>query len=343
VANGTTLSTDRKSMLEIRTASLAQHAAMLALVDAEIRTDVTATCAWDDFPLVLASENRDWQFVAIEGEEVVGCLACLIRPFTTSCGIISVAGIGSVVTTARWRGRGISSRLQRFALERIAASEVPLAVLWTDRPEYYAGCGFGAAGVEYHVDYEDCDLNDLLVTGGQIRPYQDQDTAQVAALYARHPLRTVRAPGDAESLYGMPGTRGLVFVEGQQLRGYLFAGKGADFPDYVTEFGGDSEAVVVLLAEARRRQIATKVLVPQGATALQRLLVARGARWSARPSGYWSVVAADVLRATVSTAASTVARWPDSNDAAAWLGSVDRTGTPHAGALQLAVWGFDSV
>ena len=330
-------------MLEIHTASLTQHAAMLALVDAEIRTNGTATRAWDDFRLVLAPENRDWQFVATEGEEIVGCLACLIRPFATSCGVIPVAGIGSVVTAARWRGRGISSRLQRYALERIAASKVPLAVLWTDRPEYYAGCGFGAAGVEYHVDYEDCDLDDLPVASGQIRPYQDQDTAQIAALYARHPLHTVRAPGDAASLYGMPGTKGLVFVEGQQLSGYLFGGKGADFPGYVTEFGGDGAAVVALLAEARRQQIATKVLVPQGETELRRLLVARGASWSARASGYWSVVAADILRATVSTAAPTVAHWPDSNEAAAWLGSVDRTGTPHTGALKLAVWGFDSV
>ena len=316
---------------------------MLALIDAEIRPDGTETRAWDDVPLVLAPENRDWQFVATEGEEIVGCLACLIRPFATSCGIIPVAGIGSVVTAARWRGRGISSRLQRFALERIAASEVPLAVLWTDRPEYYAGRGFGAAGVEYHVDYEDCDLDDIPVAGGQIRPYQDQDTAQIAALYARHPLRTVREPGDAASLYGMPGTKGLVLAEGRQLRGYLFGGKGADFPGYVTEFGGDSAAVLAWLGEARRRQIATKVLVPQGAAQLQRLLAARGARWSARASGYWSVVAAGVLRATVGTAVPTGAHWPDSDEAAAWLGSVDRTGTPHAGALKLAIWGFDSV
>ena len=330
-------------MLEIRTVTGAQHAAMLVVVDAEIRPDGAETRAQDDFPIILAAENRDWQFVATEGEEIVGCLACLIRPFVTSCGVIPVAGIGSVVTAARKRGRGISSRLQRYALDRIAACEVPLAVLWTDRPEYYAGRGFGAAGVEYHVDYEDCDLDDIRVAGGQIRPYQVQDTAQIAALYARHPLRTERAPGDAALLYGMAGTRGLVLTEGQQLRGYLFGGKGADFPGYVTEFGGDSTAVAVLLAEARSRRIASKVLVPQGALELQRLLAARGARWSAQATGYWSVVASNVLRATVSKAAPGVARWPDSDDPAVWLGSVDRTGTPQAGALKLAVWGFDSV
>ena len=330
-------------MLEIGPATRAQHAAMLAVVEAEMRPEGAETRARDDFPIILAPDNRDWQFVATEGEEIVGCLACLIQPFVTSCGVIPVAGIGSVVTVARRRGRGISGRLQRYALERIAASEVPLAVLWTDRPECYAGRGFGAAGVEYHIDYGDCDLDDIGNAGGQIRPYQLQDTAQIAALYARHPLRTVRAPGDAALLYGMPGTRGLVLTEDQQLRGYLFGGKGADFPDYVTEFGGDSAAVTALLAEARRRRIASKVLVPQGAMELQRLLAARGARWSARTSGYWSVVATDVLRGIVSSAAPGVARWPESDEAADWLGSVDRTGAPRSGVLELAVWGFDSV
>jgi len=330
-------------MLEIQTATRAQHAALLALVDAEIRPNGAQTHARDDFPLILGPENRDWQFVATEGDETVGCLACLIRPFATSCGVIPVAGIGSVVTAARWRGQGISSRLQRYALQRITAQEVPLAVLWSDRPEYYVGRGFNAAGVEFHVDYEHCDLDDTDLAAGQIRPYQSQDTTQIATLYARHKLRTERAPGDAALLYGMPGTNGLVYAVGGQLRGYLFGGKGADFPGYVTEFGGDSAAVIALLAEARQRGIATKVLVPQGATELQRVLAARGARWSAQTSGYWKVVDSRALRAAVGSAAGDGGRWPDSDDPAAWLGNVDRNGAVIAGPLELAVWGFDSV
>lgn len=329
--------------MEIRTVSAEQYAQMLALIETGLRPAGGPTRARDDFPLILEPANRTWQFVALDGSAIVGCLACLIRPFVTSAGLVSIAGIGSVVTAPAYRGRGISGRLQHYALARIAAARAPLAVLWTDRPEFYQGRGFRAAGVEYHADIAGCALDDVAPSAGRIRRYTSADAAAVSALYDQHRLRTIRALGDAARLYGMRGTQGLVYDEGQHLRGYLFAGKGADFPDYVTEFGGDDAAVMALLAVARRRRIASKVLIPQGATTLRHALAARGAACFAQTSGMWHVVAADPLRTQLTKSAARVAPWPASDDPVVWIGGVGAEGEIRAGVLELAVWGFDSV
>jgi GNAT superfamily N-acetyltransferase len=256
-------------------------------------------------------------------------------------GRLAVAGLGSVVTRPGFRGRGLSTALQNAMLERLRRQDVPLAVLWTDQPEIYAGRGFAAAGWEHHADLAGVAWPpappDLVV-----RAYADTDAAAVAALYAGHRWRTVRAPGDDGRLYGMPGTRGLVAVDpAGAVVAAVFSGKGADFPGYVPEWDGPVAAVMALLAEAWRRGWAEAVLVPAGGEALLEALAARGAGWAVQPSGQWCVVRPDLLAAAAATAG---VRPPAAGDrAAAWLGAPDGQGGVRPGVLAAAVWGFDSV
>ena len=129
-----------------------RHAEFLALVDAEIRPDRAKTHAWDDFPLILSPDNAVWTLVATAADgALTGGLACLIREMATSCGNVPVAGIGSVVTRPENRGQGLSTALQNALLERLRRKNIPLAVLWTDQPEIYAGRGFVQAGWELHI------------------------------------------------------------------------------------------------------------------------------------------------------------------------------------------------
>jgi predicted N-acetyltransferase YhbS len=330
-------------VLEIRNVTAAERAAFLALIDTELRPPGATTSALDDFPIALGLGNRSGQYVAVDDGEVVGCLACLIRPFVTSAGVIDVAGIGSVVTAKHRRGEGLSARLQTHAMRRIRAAGVPLVVLWSERPELYARRGFRAAGVEYHVDLERCELGEFAANEGPIRPFETGDIPTIATLYQQHALRTERALAETASLYRMPGTQGLVYAPEPDVRAYIFCGKGADFPGYVCEFGGDPGAVAALLARARTLGYASHVLVPQGATALLTLLADRRARWSARPSGLWAVAAADRLPATTTAATEIATGDPAAADPRVWLGHVDETGCAHPGAFDVAVWGFDSV
>ncbi len=320
-----------------------RHAEFLAIVNAEIRPDRAKTHAWDDFPLILSPLNAEWTLIATSPEgEIMAGLACLIREYTTSCGKIPLAGVGSVVTKPEFQGQGLSSALQNALLAKLKGKNVPLAVLWTDQPEIYAGRGFVPAGWELHIDFAGATLDESFPPGFQVRDFNGSDAATVQALYDGHQLRTLRLPGDAEKLYGMPGTRGLVAVgEGDVVLAAVFCGKGADFPEYVAEWSGPVGLVLPLLGEARRREWAHQVLVPPGGNQLAERLIARGASSFACPGGYWAVLQPEGLSRYLQAAG--IGSPGNVDDPAVLLGHVDKNGNPVMGPVTIGVWGLDSV
>jgi len=330
--------------MEIRSIAPDERTEFLALVDAEIRPPQATTRALDDFPVILGPENADWQLVAEDSGELVGCLAVLVRRFTSVWGAIAIGGIGSVVTAPAHRGRGVSRLLQEEALARLRRQEVPLAVLWTDKPEIYAGRGFRPAGVEFHVDLARASFAAAEQPTVRIEAFTPSRSEIVAAIYADHPLRTLRASGDAERLYGMAESRGFVAVDADGIvPAYIFCGKGADFPGYVVEWGGERSLVLALIAHARRRELAHHVLIPQGGEDLIDRLVDRGAGWFVLPSGCWNVLDPEALRSRGEEHGWSPPPGADLGDPATWLGGVDDRGGFTTGPLALAVWGFDSV
>jgi len=324
--------------MEIRTVRRDEVPEFLAFLDAGMRPQRGTTRAEDDFPVILSAENQEGLYGLQDARGWAAGLAVLVRPLTSAAGAVQVAGIGSVVTRADRRGEGLSRRLQETVLGRLAGAGVALAVLWTDRPEIYAGRGFRPAGWEFHVDLTGARLDDLQPAGAEIRPYHAADALAVGMLYGQHPLRTLREPGDDARLYGMPGTQGLVLARGHDVLAYAFCGKGADFPGYVTEWGGAPEAVLHVLAAVRAHGLASHVLVPAGAEALLRALVPLGAGLMLVPSGCWAVLRPDLLEQTCGPL-----RGLDPRDPVTWLGQPGNDGTAAEGRIALAVWGFDSV
>ena len=121
-----------------------------------------------------------------------------------------MAAIGSVVTAPRHRGRGLSRQLQQELLGRLADDGVPLAVLWSDRPQLYEKRGFRAAGIEYHVALESVAARSRRTRAHSCAPMRADDAHSVADLYAGHAYVTRRRRGEAPVLYAMPGTSGWV-------------------------------------------------------------------------------------------------------------------------------------
>ncbi len=320
-----------------------ERADFLALVNAEIRPDRAKTNAWDDFPLILGPENSENQWVCVDEEgQVAGGIACLIRHFKTTCGILPVAGIGSVVTHPDHRGKGLSTLLQNEMLTALRRKNVPLAVLWTDQPEIYAGRGFRPAGWELHAQLDGIKERRPWPADIQVRGFLAEDVSEVEDLYHAHPLGTRRENGDSLALYTMPGTRGLVACDAEgHILAAVFCGKGGDFPRYVTEWCGPGELALALMCEARDRDWVDQVLVPAGTEELVNLIVDRGGSWFGLASGYWNVLLPEVLIGRARELELTPP--PDPEDPALWLGQVDEQGHPLVGPLTVAVWGFDSV
>lgn len=315
----------------------------LSLVNAEIRPGRANSTAWEDFPLILGPQNHEFQLVcrAPDGR-IAGCIACLIRDLKTSCGVMPVAGVGSVVTHPDFRGKGVSTALQIELLDLIKGKNVPLAVLWTDQPEIYSGRGFAPAGWEIHAQLEGLCLPEGELSGLRVRDFSAADVSAVETLYLKHPFATLRQPGDSSALYTMPGTSGLVAVDKDDtVLAAVFCGKGADFPDYITEWDGPHDLVVKLCATARDRGLASQVLIPSGEESLVNSLVDHGASWFPLASGYWKILDIEALSEAVSHSGQALPANLD--DPAGWLGSIDEQGHPLVGPLTLAVWGFDSV
>jgi GNAT superfamily N-acetyltransferase len=325
-------------MMAICSVGPADHAEFVAFLDAGMRPAAAPTRTADDFPVVLGAANLSGLSGLRDASGWTAGLAYLVRPFTTTAGTVIVAGIGSVVTREDVRGRGLSRELQNAVLDRLAGEGVHLAVLWTDRPELYAGRGFLPAGWEYHADLADCELGTVASGGLELRDFRASDTQAVAALYDRHPLRTLRQPGDAALLYGMAGTRGRVALRDGVVAAYAFCGKGQDFPGYVAEWGGEVPALLAVLRSVRDAGLAGRVLIPAGGEELLAALMDRGGGAAVVPSGLWAVIDAEALAAV---AGSVPAGVP--HDARAWLGAPGEDGLPRPGRLQIAVWGFDSV
>ncbi len=332
--------------MAIRRVEAGEHARFLDFLEAGMRPDGARTRVDEDFPVALGSGNLHGLFGLWDDDELLAGLAVLVRDHATSAGTLAVAGLGSVVTRADRRGEGLSSRLQTAVLAELVRQQVPLAVLWTDRPDLYARRGFRPAGWEFHAEIAGVDLAGFLPPGATCRPYTPDDLAVVASLYDRHPWRTLRLPGDHARLYGMPGTRGLVLRDAhEQPFAYAFAGKGEDFPGYVAEWGGEPAAAAAVLGEVARRGWARRVLLPPGSEDLARLLDDRGAGLLAVAGGMWSVLDAGRLRRACASRDPGAQLPPPAreHDATAWLGDVDEAGDVRPGPLRIAIWGLDSV
>jgi GNAT superfamily N-acetyltransferase len=330
----------------IRNIDATEHPSFLEFLQTGMRPHGGRTRLDEDFPVALGPGNLHGLYGFWEGDELLAGLAVLVRDLATGAGPLPVAGLGSVVTRQDRRGEGLSGLLQAAVLAELERQSVPLAVLWTDRPDLYARRGFRAAGWEHHAEIAGVDLHGFLPTGATCRPYVAHDLAAVVSLYDRHPLRTLRAARDHAALYNMPGTRGLVLEDVRgQLCAYAFAGKGEDFPGYVAEWGGDPEPAAAVLAEIADRGWARRVLLPQGSEKLVALLDARGAGRLAVASGMWAVLSVGPLhRAFAAHGSGALPRFSGrEDDPSAWLGSVDDAGRVRPGPLHVAVWGLDSV
>ncbi len=265
-------------------------------------------------------------------------LATLTRSCLTTAGLVSVAGIGSVVTREDRRGQGYSSALQQQVVERLAAEGVHLAVLWTDQPEIYAGRGFQAAGWEYHLDLSDLRVDELWPAGADRHTLTGTHAPQIARHYEQHPLRTLRPADDHQRLYGMPGTRVVGLVEAGRVVAYACCGKGEDFPDYVAEWGGAPDRVLAVMARAAADGLASRALIPAGREEILERAVCQGCGFAAVPSGLWAVLRPDLLAELVGPVTD-----GREHDPRAWLGHLEADGTPVPGRLQLGIWGLDSV
>lgn len=216
----------------------------------------------DEYPLAFAENNLANMRIIQEQDKVLAHAVLKPNIIKTPYHVFKVGFIGSVVTDKEHRGKGLSREIIQSCLDASLKQDCDFAMLWTDLFNFYAKLGFEVAGQEV-----------ALQIGPQFKaPIKDSlkflETTRISAqailnLYNKHSLRTVRTASDIQKYLQIPQTK--VFTAWNQmtneLEAYCIVGKGADFDNYIHEWGGKVSSIVSLVQHIQNQQEKTLTLI----------------------------------------------------------------------------------
>lgn len=168
---------------------------------------------------------------------VVSHVGMVVREFQHPHFRLRVGLIGSVATAHPFRGLGMASTLLRHAITELKRKGSVVALLWSDHSDFYLPLGFHRTGRETDFRFSP----DHFVEGDLTpRPMNlDKDIEAIWRLYQRHSAKVDRSLEEMKRLCRIPETKIYVTERAGALTSYIAINKGADFTDYIHEWGGD--------------------------------------------------------------------------------------------------------
>lgn len=165
---------------------------------------------------------------------------------------VRVGMIGLVYTDPAARGQGLAGRCIESCCEALEHQGAVVALLWSDKPAFYARLGFHPFGEEkrWIVDAAVCHIARQSLGQGAVSPALEMDTprssdwAEMEDLYASKTFRVDRQPGELERLAAAPDTFCVVARSEGRVRAYAALGRGDDFQGVVHEWAGSNEDVL---------------------------------------------------------------------------------------------------
>ncbi len=228
------------------------------LVDRSMRAGGGLSMA-EDFPLLVGAGARSTRLVVRDGRRLIAHGAYLVREIVDGSGrtLLRLANIGAVCVAPEARGRGLGRRIIEALLEHGAGAGLDGAILWTDKPDFYARFGFAPAARERCFQ-----LTRGAFRGSQpssVRGAAPEDVFRLLELRHRDPLWVRRSFEEARALFRLPGSVALVTPAEGTPEAYVVIGKGLDFTDTVAEWGGDVNGVRSLLARVFQQDMADRL------------------------------------------------------------------------------------
>ena len=108
--------------------------------------------AWRERFRSYSSMERN--FVAVDGDRVVGTLGVFDLDLTVPGGTLSCAGTTGVTVTATHRRQGLLRRMMQAHLDEAMEHGDPVAALWASESSIYQRFGFGLAAHELRLDID---------------------------------------------------------------------------------------------------------------------------------------------------------------------------------------------
>ncbi len=229
----------------------------------------------DEYPLAFSEKNRENIRVIKENDSVVAHAVVHPTLIKTHYHLFKVGLIGSVVTDASKRGQGLSREILQSCLKACEDNACDIAMLWTDLFNFYAKFGFEVAGSEIALQV-DQSYKPEMKSSLKILETNKVSPAALLKVYNNHNLRSIRTTQDIEKYLRIPQTE--VYTAWNQqtnaLEAYCIVGKGADFTNYVHEWGGGVVAIQTLLKhiQQKKQAVITLITPPQCENLIKKMI-----------------------------------------------------------------------
>jgi N-acetylglutamate synthase-like GNAT family acetyltransferase len=233
----------------------------------------------DEYPLAFADKNMGNLRIIEKDDQVVAHAVMKPSLIRTHYHLFKVGFIGSVVTDKQHRGQGYSRQIIESCLDASRQQECDFALLWTDLFDFYSKLGFEVGGQEIALQlghqFQLQEKEGLrMMEGPQVSP------EAILKLYNKHNLRTLRLNHEVRDYLKIP--RSQVYTawnqSNGQLEAYCIMGKGADFTNYIHEWGGNVSSLLALISYMKRSTGQTLTLItPPQCTNMIKQLEERGA------------------------------------------------------------------
>lgn len=167
--------------------------------------------------------------------------------------VYKVGAIGSVVTDSGHRGQGLSTQVIEDCLRSAQEQSCDIAILWTDKFDFYRRMGFELAGSEISIVIEE----ELNILSQGLRFSTDPRVAPDAIyrLYSTHSVSSVRTVEETRKFLSIPQTKiYTAWEENGQLAAYAIEGKGIDLNGYIHEWGGKVSKLMALFSFIRTQK-----------------------------------------------------------------------------------------
>lgn len=233
----------------------------------------------DEYPLAFSEANRVNMRIITEEDSVLAHAVLKPNIIKTLYHVFKVGFIGSVVTDEAHRGQGLSREIISSCLQASERQDCDFAMLWTDLFNFYSKLGFEIAGQEIALRLNP---QSPKVNNNNLKFLETPKVSPQALLnlYNKHSLRTQRNVQDISQYLNIPGSK--VFTAWNNatngLEAYAVIGKGADFQNYVHEWGGGVSAITSLLQHIQGQQAEPiTIIAPPESQNLIRTLEKNGA------------------------------------------------------------------
>lgn len=212
-----------------------------------------------DFPLFYNIHNLKHLWAAYEGEKLIGHAGYFPAVLRVENLPLLVAGIGGVYTEADHQGQGLGTKLIEKNIFEAKKNGAALAVLWSDRHDFYGKMGFYLTGRQWTIVLEpkfSAALHDrgtqLHLDKSSLEIFEGGDDSnflrQSHEMISHLPIGVSRTLEEHTAYLASGSCRVISAWAGNELAAYFVIGKGKDLTNCVHEWAGDEAALHHLAA-----------------------------------------------------------------------------------------------